>query len=102
MSSFAVEVENLVDAAKVMETHIAGSFESVHHWIKGATEKENDAFYSGDGQGGRHLYDQVGDEWRVTADFMNRIAVDNAETMRLAAEALREIAQRYREADGQA
>ena len=55
MSSFAVEVENLVDAAKVVETHIAGSFESVHHWIKGATEKEDDAFYSGDGQGGRHL-----------------------------------------------
>ena len=44
----------------------------------------------------------MGDEWRVTAGFMNRIAVDNAETMRLAAEALREIAQRYREADGQA
>ncbi|MFJ5990498.1 hypothetical protein [Lentzea sp. NPDC092896] len=102
MSSFAVEVGNLVDAAKIMETQIAGSFESVHRWIKDATEKDDDAFYSGDGQGGRHLYDQVGDEWRVTADFMNRIAADNAETMRLAAEALREIAQRYREADGQA
>ena len=102
MSSFAVEVGNLVDAAKVMETHVAGSYESVHLWIKGATEKENDAFYSGDGQGGRHLYDQVGDEWRVTAGFLGRIAADNAETARLVGEALREIAQRYREADGQA
>ncbi|WP_189252875.1 hypothetical protein [Lentzea flava] len=95
---------NLVEAAKTLESHVAGSLDSVHGWISGALEKENEAFLSGDdhGPGGRYLFDQVGTEFRITAEFMKRLAADNSETVRLAAGALREIAQRYREADGQA
>lgn len=104
MTGFGVEVTNLVDAAKTLEIGVAGSLESVERWIGNAIDKENDAFLSGDAHGpsGRYLFDEVGTEFRTTAYFLQRLAADNSENVRLAAEALREIAQRYREADGQA
>jgi hypothetical protein len=40
--------------------------------------------------------------WQVTTDLMQRVLADNGENLVLAAQALREIARRYREVDGQA
>lgn len=49
-----------------------------------------------------HLFGQPGNECYFTMDFMRQVFEDNCENVDLAAQAIREIALRYRQADGQA
>lgn len=48
------------------------------------------------------LFEGVEREFDPAANFLGRVLDDNAENLSLAAQALREIAHRYRQADGQA
>lgn len=51
---------------------------------------------------GRSLYFQAGNECFYAMDFMRQVFEDNIENVNLAAQAVREIALRYRQVDGQA
>lgn len=48
------------------------------------------------------LFEGAKVEWDPTADYMQQVLQDNVENLDLAAKAIKEIAHRYRQADGQA
>lgn len=51
---------------------------------------------------GHYLFFQAGNECYLAMRFMRQVFADNAENVDLAAQAVREIAHRYRVADGRA
>jgi hypothetical protein len=57
----------------------------------------DDAFEHIDHGGG--LFTGVGGQWTVVRDYLLRVFEDNTENLRLAQEALLEVADRYEEAD---
>lgn len=57
----------------------------------------DDAFQHIDHGGG--LFTDIGDRWTVVRDYLVRVFEDNTENLRLAQQALLEIADRYEEAD---
>jgi hypothetical protein len=99
--SFTVELENLDAAARILETEMAGGMEATRRSLTAAMEIEFKGFDSGD-QCVYHLFSKLGREFQETTDFMEQVLEDNRDNLLLAAQAIREIAKRYREADGQA
>ncbi|SDO39755.1 hypothetical protein [Lentzea jiangxiensis] len=98
---FTTQLENLDKAATVLEQRMAGGMEATRRSLTSAVEIEFKAFDTAD-QCVYHLFSRLGREFRETADFMQQVLEDNRDNLVLAAQAVREIAHRYREADGQA
>lgn len=98
---FTVQVENLDKAATILEQQMAGGMEATRRSLTAVMDIEFKAFDTGD-QCVYHLFSLLGREFRETADFMQQVLEDNRDNLLLAAQAVREIARRYREADGQA
>ena len=97
---FSVQLENLDRIANVRLTGMAECLRQVRHQLDKAVGEADGAFSSSD-EPVRRLFDGVEREFEPMAHFLGRVLDDNAENLNLAAQALREIARRYRQADGQ-
>lgn len=98
---FTVELENLDSAADILEKKMAGGMEATRSSLTAAMDLEYKGFDSAD-QCVYHLFSKLGREFQETTDFMQQVLEDNRDNLLLAAQAIRQIAHRYREADGQA
>ena len=98
---FSVQLENLDKIANVRLTGMADCLRRVKEHLNRAVDESSGAFSISDEPVYR-LFDGVERDFGPTANFLGRVLDDNAENLGLAAQALREIADRYRQADGQA
>jgi len=117
MDEFYVELDRLDDLGNNRLPAISQSLANAHSELWAATEWITRAFDTR-GQSverdapwdpkaphplnGRSLYYKAGNECYYAMDFMRQVFEDNVENVNLAAQAVREIARRYREVDGQA
>ncbi|GLZ31148.1 hypothetical protein Lesp02_33360 [Lentzea sp. NBRC 105346] len=97
---FTVQVENLDKIATILGIEMAGGLEMARRNLTLAMEAEVRGFDTAN-TCGYHLFQLLGREFRETTDFMQQVLEDNRDNLQLAAAAVREVAKRYREADGQ-
>ena len=97
---FSVQLENLEKIANVRLTGMADCLRRVKDQLDKAVEALPGATSVSDAPEYR-LFEGVRRDFDPTANFLGRVVDDNAENLDLAAQALREIADRYRQADGQ-
>jgi hypothetical protein len=113
MDEFDVQLDRLDDVGNVRLPAIAESIAKANAGLKAATEWITRTFDTrGESYGDKpwnaerpyqfYLFWRPGNECYYAMDFMRQIFEDNQENVNLAAQAVREIARRYREADGQA
>ncbi|MFD4638170.1 hypothetical protein ACFWN2_12690 [Lentzea sp. NPDC058436] len=93
---FKTEAENLDSAANQALAPLAGELSAARAQLA-ATGEFDEAFSAGQGS----LCEPALASWQEARGYLERVFEDNAETLGLAAKALREIASRYREADTQ-
>ncbi|WP_434449586.1 hypothetical protein [Lentzea sp. E54] len=98
---FSVQLENLDKIANVRLPGMADCLRRVRGLLNKAVDESDGAFSISDEPVYR-LFEGVEREFDPAANFLGRVLDDNAENLSLAAQALREIAHRYRQADGQA
>jgi len=91
---FTTEVEGLENAADNALRPLAEELRAARARIT-ATSEFDGAFSAGDGS----VFEAQLGTWQETRGFLERVFDDNAESLDLAARALREIAARYRAAD---
>jgi hypothetical protein len=113
VDQFYVELDKLDDLANNRLPAIAESIANANAGLKEAASWITRTFETR-GQSARdvpwnaeqtflfYLFWRPGNECYYAMDFMRQIFEDNHENVTLAAQAIREIASRYREADGQA
>lgn len=113
MDQFYVELDRLDDLGNTRLPAIAESIATSHDRLEDAIGWITRTFETrGDSAGDRpwqaeqpyqyYLFWRAGNECYYAMDFMRRIFEDNHQNVDLAAQAIREIALRYRQADGQA
>jgi hypothetical protein len=113
MDQFYVELDKLDDLANKRLPAIATSIENANVQLKEAIgwitrtfdtrgDSTRDVPWNAEQAYLFYLFWRPGNECYYAMDFMRRIFEDNQENVNLAAQAIREIARRYREADGQA
>lgn len=113
MDEFYVRLDCLDDLGKNRLPAVRDSLNAALAQLKEATTWiyrtfETESFTDPDkpidmGMTYRHyLFWQPGNECYIAMDFMRQVFEDNAENVDLAGQAIREIAHRYRQADGQA
>lgn len=112
MDQFDVRLDKLDDLANNRLPAIAQSLANAHGSLKEATSRVHRAFDTRSNSDGDqpwstkqphrfYLFWQPGNECFFAMDFMRQVFEDNCENVNLAAQAMREIAARYRQADGQ-
>ncbi|HEX6356190.1 hypothetical protein [Actinophytocola sp.] len=110
---FYVQLDRLDDIANNRLPAIAESIANAHGqlkeavgWITRTFDTEGRSFDDGPWNAEQpyqfYLFWRPGNECYYAMDFMRQIFEDNHENVNLAAQAVREIALRYRQADGQA
>jgi hypothetical protein len=95
LPGIATSIANANDQLKVATGWISRIFETRGHSMiddEPWNAKQTYLYY---------LFYRPGNECYYATDFMRQIFADNAENVNLAAQAVREIANRYRQADGQ-
>jgi hypothetical protein len=113
VDQFYVQLDKLDDVANNRLPAIAESIANANARLKDATDWITRTFdtrgRASDGGSWNaeqpylfYLFWRPGNECYYAMDFMRQIFEDNHENVNLAAQAVREIASRYREADGQA
>lgn len=113
MDQFYVELDRLDNLGNTRLPAIAESIVTSHDRLKDAIGWITRTFETrGDSTGDQpwqaeqpyeyYLFWRAGNECYYAMDFMRRIFEDNHQNVDLAAQAIREIALRYRQADGQA
>ena len=97
---FSVQLDRLDDLADKRLPGMRDCLSEVLGHLNRAIDESFGAFIA---VGSReHLYEGAKREWDPTADFTQQVLQDNVENLELASKALKEIAHRYRQADGQA
>ncbi|MFC4855640.1 hypothetical protein [Actinophytocola glycyrrhizae] len=113
MDQFYVQLDRLDDIGKTRLPGIAASMtaagarlEEAIGWITRTFDTEGRSYDQGRWDAEQpyqsYLFWRPGNECFYAMDFMRRIVDDNRENVELAAQAVREMALRYRQADGQA
>jgi hypothetical protein len=113
MDQFYVELDRLDDLGNTRLPAIAESISNAHTglkeaigWITRTFDTRGKSAADGPWQAEQpyeyYLFWRAGNECYYAMDFMRRIFEDNHQNVDLAARAIREIALRYRQADGQA
>jgi hypothetical protein len=117
VDQFYVELDLLDDLGNNRLPAISQSLSNAHNqlwaatdWITRAFDTRGDSYnreapwdpHAPDELNGVSLYYKAGNECFYAMDFMRQILEDNVENVNLAAQAVREIALRYRQVDGQA
>lgn len=112
MDQFYVELDKLDDIANVRLPAIAdsianadGQLKEAVGWITRTFETRGNSSSDGPWNAEQtnlfYLFYRAGNECYHATDFMRQILQDNHENVNLAAQAIKEIANRYRQADGQ-
>lgn len=116
MDQFYVELDRLDDLGDNRLPAISQSLSNAHGGLRDATDWITRAFETRgqshdpdapwdpkapDELNGLSLHYGAGNECYYAMDFMRQIFEDNVENVNLAAQAVREIARRYRQVDGQ-
>jgi hypothetical protein len=114
VDQFYVELDKLDDLATTRLPAIATSIANANDklkeaigWITRTFETrgksyQDDVPWNAEQTNLFYLFWRAGNECYYATDFMRQIFEDNHENVNLAAQAIGEIARRYREADGQA
>jgi hypothetical protein len=113
MDQFDVQLDNLDDIGNNRLPAIAESIananaqlEQAASWITRTFDTRGRSYDDGPWNAEQpyehYLFWRAGNECYYAMDFMRQIFADNHQNVNLAAQAIREIALRYRQADGQA
>jgi hypothetical protein len=113
MDQFEVQLDKLDDLANTRLPAIAASIENANKelknavgWITRTFDTRGNSFEDTPWNAKQtylfYLFWRPGNECYYTMDFMRQVFEDNQENVNLAAQAIKEIARRYRQADGQA
>lgn len=97
---FSVQLDRLDSLAGERLPGMAGAMgEALSHLNR--VIDETDGAFIAPPSGQEDLFAGARTEFRVTTDYLQQVLQDNVGNLELAAKALREIASRYRQADGQ-
>ncbi|GLZ31144.1 hypothetical protein Lesp02_33320 [Lentzea sp. NBRC 105346] len=97
---FSVQLDQLDDLANKRLPGIGHCLSEVLSNLNRAIDESYGAFVAAGASA--QLFEETKNEWDPTADFLQQVLQDNVENLDLASKALKEIAHRYRQADGQA
>ncbi|MBB5807799.1 uncharacterized protein YukE [Saccharothrix ecbatanensis] len=97
---FSVQLEQLDSVANKRLPGMANTLAEVLANLNRAMEQAPGAF-TNHPSSDRDLFQGTRNDFQVTTDFLQQVLQDNVGNLELASKALREIASRYRQADGQ-
>ncbi|MEV8439845.1 hypothetical protein AB0425_20925 [Actinosynnema sp. NPDC051121] len=97
---FSVQLDRLDSLARDRLPGMAGALVEVLSHLNHVIDGTYGAFFAHP-LGQEDVFAGTREEFRVTTDFLQQVLQDNVGNLELAALALREIASRYRRADGQ-